>query len=106
MVEKNFWKQVIQKKLSEQNNLMDKYRHFDFKLYLFGSALSKQFPHDLDIMITYPYSSMLEARAVRDETASILRETFLLPVDVILMSYEEEQQACFLTQEHAELVLP
>ncbi len=106
MVEKDFWKQAIQKKLNEQVDLIDKYRRFDFELYLFGSALLKRFPHDLDIVITYPYSSMLEARAVRDETASILREAFLLPVDVILMSYEEEQQACFLTQEHAELVLP
>jgi len=106
MVEKNFWKQAIQKKLSEQDNLIDRYRHFDFKLYLFGSALSKQLPHDLDIAIAYPYSSMLEVRAARDETESILREAFLLPVDIVLISYEEEQQARFLTQEHAELIFP
>ena len=105
-MEKNFWKQAIQKKLSKQNNLIDKYRNFDFKLYLFGSARLKRLPHDLDIVITYPYSSMLEARTVRGETVSILREAFLLPVDVILISYEEEQQARFLTQEHAELIFP
>ena len=49
---------------------------------------------------------MLEARTVRGETVSILREAFLLPVDVILISYEEEQQARFLTQKHAELIFP
>lgn len=105
-MESSFWKQEIRQKLSESSKIVGKCNKCKIKIHLFGSARLKRLPHDLDIVITYPYSSMLEARTVRGETVSILREAFLLPVDVILISYEEEQQARFLTQEHAELIFP
>lgn len=105
-MESSFWKQEIRQKLSKSSELVGKCNKYNIKIHLFGSARLKRLPHDLDIVITYPYSSMLEARAVRDETISVLREAFLLPVDIILISYEEEQQVRFLTQEHAELIFP
>lgn len=105
-MENSFWKQEIRQKLSESSRIVSQCYKYKIKIYLFGSARLKRFPHDLDIVIKYPYSSMADARTVRDETMSILKKAFLLPVDVVLISYEEDQQARFLSQEHAELIFP
>lgn len=105
-MEKGFWIAALQTKLNDSEILVKKYISLGMELYLFGSALKKRFPADLDIAILYNQCDMKEARTVRDITTSTFHSVFSGPIDIILLSFTENQETQFLIKEKAELIFP
>lgn len=105
-MEKDFWIQEIRQKLSEYSDLLSLYIKYNMEIHLFGSARLKCHPNDIDIVIIYPYSSMSIAQIIRDQTISILQGAFSLPIDSVLLSYEENRQVNFLFKENARRIFP
>lgn len=102
----NSWIQVLQAKLNERCDLIEKYKHLGMQLYLFGSATKSEAPHDLDILILYPRNTMTRAIELRNATVQYIEDLFDLPVDSVLLSFEEEQQVLFAVKERAVLIFP
>ena len=102
----NSWIQDLQTKLNEQCDLTEKYKHLGMQLYLFGSATKSDAPHDLDILVLYPRNAMTQAMELRNATVQYIKDLFGLPVDSVLMSFEEEQQVLFAVKERAVIILP
>lgn len=105
-MEKGFWITALQTKLNDNEILVKKYTSLGMKLYLFGSAVKKRFPADLDIAILYNQCNMKEARTVRDITVSVFHSLFLGPIDVILLTFTENEETQFLIKENAQLIFP
>lgn len=103
-MEKNFWILAMQQKLSKRPDLIKKYIQLGMSLYLFGSAIQKQDPNDLDIVMLYHVKDMTTAQKVRDITVRYLRTVFDTPIDCVLMSFIEEKQICFTMKEKAMLI--
>lgn len=65
-------------------------------VYLFGSALSSDIPHnDIDILVIYTeYSSKIsnDLKSISDELAKASE----LPIDLTALSIEEEEDTAFL----------
>ena len=102
----NSWIQDLQTKLNEQCDLTEKYKHLGMQLYLFGSATKSDAPHDLDILVLYPRNAMTQAMEVRNATVQYIKDLFGLPVDSVLLSFEEEQQVLFAFKERAMRIFP
>ena len=73
---------------------------------MFGSALNKAKPNDLDLVLVYdpsalPIQSVLE---VRDLLVRLVWEDVGLPADVILLSYREENRMHFIAEQSASRV--
>ena len=60
----------------------------------------------LDLLNIYPHSSLMIAQIIRDQTISILQGAFSLPIDSVLLSYEENRQVNFLFKENARRIFP
>ena len=102
----NSWIQDLQTKLNEQCDLTEKYKHLGMQLYLFGSATKSETPRDLDILVLYPRNAMTQAIELRNATVQYIKDLFGLPVDSVLLSFEEEQQVLFAVKERAVLIFP
>ena len=66
--------------------------------YVFGSFISAEFPNDLDILLLYDPSRCLPQNAYKEHLNFVeyLRVCSGLPVDVTLLTYDEQQQSNFL----------
>lgn len=105
-MEQSFWILELREKVNKNLDLIKEYKHFDMRLYLFGSAVRINFPNDLDIVILYHRFQMIEAQNIRNLTVTLLRSVFSGPIDVMLLSYEEESDLHFVTKEKAKLICP
>lgn len=67
-------------------------------VYLFGSILDNNvFPNDIDILLIYSeYCSKIEQDSIN--ISSILENKFALPVDMTILSVNEEQETKFLNK--------
>ena len=77
---------------------IDKKEHF--QVYLFGSVVYSENPNDVDVAIIYDsrYIAILDAISYRKEIIKMISQQIIpLPVDVILLSVEEEKELNFLS---------
>lgn len=72
-------------------------------LYLFGSALRKQDPGDIDFLLVYDQAKLspLEVRSLRRKTRLAGIQVFGLKCDVVALSIEEEEELSFILTENA-----
>lgn len=71
------------------------------RIFLFGSAMSSETPHDIDILITYAGAEPPQAALqFRREFKSRLEKYVSLPLHIILLSESEEIQTQFISREH------
>ena len=105
-MEKSFWTQELIQILNSDSNLKYTYAHFEIYLYLFGSAIWSNSPHDLDIVILYNCCERWTVREIRNSTIERIHSLFKGRIDCILLSFSEEEQARFLEKEKAVLVFP
>lgn len=80
----------------------------NLEIHLFGSALTKDDPRDLDILIVYNKRklSIDDAIRVRHETQRMIQTCSRLPVHVCFLSHDELMTSDFATREHAVKVFP
>lgn len=100
------WIQAMQVKLNEHSDLLEKYVEFGMRLFVFGSAIKKIYPHDLDIVILYNGENIEKACVLRDITVQYLASVFKLPIDCVLLSFDEDKQVGFTLKENANLIFP
>lgn len=105
-MKKIFLISTLRRELYSKDGFLEQYIYFDMKLYLFGSATRKYCPSDIDIAILYHRHNLDNARIIRDNTIQLLESLHILPIDCMLISYDEENQINFLQKERAELVFP
>ena len=60
----------------------------------------------MDILVLYPRNAMTQAIELRNATVQYIKDLFGLPVDSVLLSFEEEQQVLFVVKERAVLIFP
>lgn len=83
---------AIQRRLSS----LDIFKH----IYLFGSMLDvNKFPNDIDILLIYDVYSD-EVRQKAHHIKKLLEDEFELPVDLTLLSINEEKEVDFLSRIH------
>ena len=107
MKEENFWIQELQKQLRKNTKLFSKITALNIQLYLFGSACVCQHPNDIDIVLLYSFCDckLFDIIGLREEIKDFLRKKYMLNVDIVTLSIEEEKQSHFLYQENAQLLL-
>ena len=107
MLEKNFWIQELQMQMRMMPDLRSKMNLFNCKLYLFGSACTKIFPNDIDVILMYSYdlNKMHEILNLRNEIVEYLEYKNNLKVHILTLSYEEEKQLLFLSKEKAKFII-
>lgn len=73
----------------------------DEQVYVFGSVLEQnKTPSDIDLLIVYfEYSDTMQRRI--NEFGKQLEKESRLPVDITILSVEEEKQVCFLEKVRA-----
>ena len=71
--------------------------------YVFGSFINTEFPNDLDILFLYDPSKCLPQNAYKEHLSFIeyLKVCSGLPVDVTLLTYDEQRQSNFLAKSKA-----
>jgi predicted nucleotidyltransferase len=79
----------------------------DIKVYLFGSALEKSNPEDIDILLVYDAERITINRAlrIRDELHDYLALCLDRNADISLLSNREEVQTKFIETENAKEIL-
>lgn len=105
-MEKDFWIQVLQTALKNNNDLVQRYLALEMKLYLFGSATYNKKPNDIDILICYNTKDMEEAILIKKITTNYLEDVVNMSIDCILMSYKENEQLNFIQKERAIHIFP
>lgn len=71
------------------------------RIFLFGSAMSSETPHDIDLLITYAATEDPQAAVqFRKKLRSRLGKYVPLPLHIILLSESEEAQTQFISREH------
>jgi len=73
-------------------------------VWLFGSALYRGRPPDLDVLIVYQDGSVADALAFRSRLAARGREADWPPFDFVTLSVAEEESVKFAIAEGAERV--
>lgn len=105
-METNSWIQAMQSELNKQFSLLEKFTRLGMRLYLFGSAIQNECPHDLDIVILYHDRDMIEAQKIKMITIEYLESVFKIPIDCVLLSFKENEQVAFTSGENAKFIFP
>jgi len=105
-MDKSIWLSVLQTKLNENDELFYKYSKHGMQFYLFGSSKQELHPRDIDILILYSIHDMTEAQNIRSDTVRYLESFVNIPIDCILLSFEEDKQANFVEKEGAIRIFP
>lgn len=76
------------------------------QVFLFGSALDKPDPQDVDLLVVYDPSEIPpgEAAGLRSVLTQACAEAAIHPLDVVLLTGEEAHDTDFPARENAELV--
>jgi hypothetical protein len=76
-------------------------------VFLFGSASFQETPSDLDILLVYDPRLLTPSGAIelRVELVDLLTAKYGLPVDIVLLSVQEDAQSLFSEREAAVLLL-
>lgn len=75
-------------------------------VWLFGSALCRSDPEDIDLLILYQEHRMHDGRSLRDRLIVAARRLGLPPLDFVLLSSVEEACVRFALHEGAVRVQP
>ena len=77
-----------------------------FDLFLFGSAVRESTPGDIDLLLVYDshFVTLRRAVSVKIHLATILEGATGLPVDIVLLSRDEEAQSGFSVLEQAQRI--
>jgi hypothetical protein len=97
------WHTRLQRKIERATAWGDLPPLDDVRLYLFGSAMRRPNPMDLDLLLVYDESRIRPRAAIclRDELVRFVEEEFRLPVDVVVLSGWESLQTRFIEAEGA-----
>ena len=92
--------------MSENFNLVNNLNKHGISIYLFGSALSTKEPNDLDVMMIYnaEVTDIDLVLKIKNELIDYLREKIPLPIDLLLLSENEELEIDFIQKEQAALL--
>ena len=70
--------------------------------YVFGSFLaSDAVPSDIDLLAVHP--SDVDSQLIRKEAAGLCAH---LPIHLLIMNHDEQQQLDFVASQHCERILP
>jgi predicted nucleotidyltransferase len=69
--------------------------------YLFGSALEKKDPQDIDLLIVYDQEVTAQALLLREALDDLPQWP---PLDLVVLSRKEEAEVSFIAKERARLV--
>ncbi len=101
-MEKDFWKQVLQMQLNDNEIVYEYILKYDIQLYLFGSARISIMPNDLDILLVYPDDSKVaKALVLKKMLIGYLQEVNDIEVHMILMTVQENEEVNFVEKEDA-----
>lgn len=99
----HIWITYLQLRMNENPYLTMLLKEQGINLYLFGSAIYKDLPEDLDVLMVYPINQVNISFAL--DMKNILLEYLihisLLKVDLLLLSSEEETEVNFIEREKA-----
>ncbi|WP_124041787.1 nucleotidyltransferase domain-containing protein [Clostridium perfringens] len=79
-----------------------KKEQYNLELWMFGSALNKKNPNDIDILLLYPIETkdIKGIYGFKQYFKSNMEKYFNIDVDILLLSYEEENEINFKVKEN------
>ncbi|WP_160693132.1 hypothetical protein [Clostridium sp. C2-6-12] len=89
---------ITNKNIYENNK-----RKYSLNIFLFGSVFNTSNPNDIDILILYPRNTnyINEIFNLKNNMKLILEKELLIDIDILILSYEEEEEIDFIRCEGA-----
>lgn len=107
-MEKNIWITYLQRKIKENEKLLNQIEIFNLKFFLFGSAKNKELPNDLDILLLYD-NKMIDLENLLNFKKEVVKFLFYLSsnieIDLTILSIEEEVEIDFVKNEEAIFII-
>ncbi|XKO54122.1 hypothetical protein ACI2WT_15150 [Lysinibacillus fusiformis] len=107
-MEKNIWITYLQRKIKENEKLLNQIEIYNLKFFLFGSAKIKGLPNDLDILLIYD-NQMIDLENLLNLKKELMKFLFYLSsnieFDLTILSIEEEAEINFIKNEEAIFII-
>lgn len=89
--------------MNENLNLCNILKEKGIHLFLFGSALNKDFPRDLDILMVYSSTNVSIQTVIdlKNQLLQYFKKKCHIPIDLLLLSLEEVEEIDFIEKESA-----
>lgn len=101
-MEECFWRQVLQKQMSDNEILCEYISEYGIQLFLFGSARDKKTPNDIDILLIYPDNKRVtQAIELKKMLKSYLQDLNGIEIHMVLLTVRENEDINFIKKEGA-----
>lgn len=101
-MEECFWRQVLQKQMSDNEILCEYISEYSIQLFLFGSARVNKTPNDIDILLIYPDNKRVtQAIELKKMLKSYLQDLNGIEIHMVLLTVRENEDINFIKKEGA-----